>query len=95
MCEKANGLIWGAVCELLNRVIALEDDLGRLDTKVSDKVAELEAAGEALSEEVEAQGAAGEALSEEVAELGAAGEALSFDITTLEYRVWALEHPSA
>ena len=44
MCGKANGLIWGAVCELLNRVIALEDDLRTLDEAVDEKVVSLETA---------------------------------------------------
>ena len=44
MCGKANGLIWGAVCELLNRVIALEDDLRTLDEAVDEKVVSLKTA---------------------------------------------------
>ena len=44
MCGKANGLIWGAVCELLNRVIALEDDLRTLDEAVDKEIGILETA---------------------------------------------------
>ena len=49
MCGKANGLILGAVCELLNRVIALEDDLRTLDDAVDDEVLSLETADTTLS----------------------------------------------
>ena len=44
MCEKANGLIWDAVCEILGRVEDLEGDLGRLDETVDKEIGILETA---------------------------------------------------
>ena len=52
MCEKANGLIWDAVCELLGRVRDLEGNLGMLDDAVDDEVLSREAADDFLSEAI-------------------------------------------
>jgi hypothetical protein len=72
MCERTNGLIWGAVCELLNRVIALEE-------AVDAEMVLRQSADMALVAE-------DDALSLEITTLDDAvdAEMLSLEITTLD-----------
>jgi hypothetical protein len=83
MCGKANGLIWGAVCELLDRVIALEDDLRTLDEAVDEEVASLVTADDGLSSDIATLTTVDDGLSSDIATLTTVDDGLSSDIATL------------
>ncbi len=89
MCGKANGLIWDAVCELLDRVIALEGNLGTLDTKVNKEVASLVTADDGLSSDITTLDTK---VNKEVASLVTADDGLSLRISALEKLVLTLEN---
>ena len=91
MCERTNGLILGAVCELLNRVIALEGDLGTLDDAVDEEIYIRETADDAFVERVDLRDITVDA---KIDSLVTADATLSSTISDLEERVLALEVPA-